>query len=366
MAVVMAQALVFAALCLLVFAIARYLLSERAALIAAFATACFQPFPYFGALVVTELWATFLLTAALWMTFRARASNSLWLAAGAGLLVAATALTRPVFILLPFALFGMAAIVDRFRPWKLWLAALAMAGLGVAPWFAYNYTHLGRFTLSPAGGLGRATWEGSWQGKWSGRLQNELTVTADRIDDREALDAEVHRLATANRADPAPMLEYVHQWQDIRRIWTEPVDSEQRAIARSQADSVYLQVGLDNIRRDRLGHLARRLTYGVFVMWASHIPYRHSEINELPTAAIRAMWIAQAFVLVLALVGAVRSLRSTRWREGWLLIAPALYVTAVHLPLLTEPRESLPAMPAVLILAVAGVFGLTSMRESVR
>ena len=361
MAVVVAQSFVFAGLCVLVFAIARPLLSETGAIGAALATACFPPLPYFGALVVTELWATFLLTASLWMTLRARATNSLLRALVAGFLVAATALTRPAFILLPFALFGMAMLVDRFRTWKLWLAAIGMMGLSVAPWFAYNYTYLGRFTLSPAGGVGRAIWEGSWQGQWRGRLQNELTEAADRIDDRAALDAEVHRLAATSGLDVTPMLEYVHQWQDIRRIWTEPVDSEQRAIARSQADSVYLQIGLDNIRRDPLGHLTRRLTYGVFVMWASHIPYRHSEINQLPVAAIRSMWIAQALVLALALAGAWRALRSRYWREAWLLITPALYVTAVHLPLLTEPRETLPAMPAVLILATAGVLGLLSL-----
>jgi 4-amino-4-deoxy-L-arabinose transferase-like glycosyltransferase len=358
MAVVVAQSFVFAGVCLLVFAIARSIVSETGAIVAALATACFPPLPYFGALVVTELWATFLLTASLWMTLRARASNSIWRAMMAGLLVAATALTRPAFILLPFALFGMAMLVDRFRTWKLWLAAMVIMGLSVAPWFAYNYTYIGRLTLSPAGGIGRAIWEGSWQGQWRGRLQNELTEAADRIDSRAELDADVHRLAATSGLNAAPMLEYVHQWQDIRRIWTEPVDSEQRALARSLADSVYLRIGLDNIRRDPLGHLRRRLTYGVFVMWASHIPYRHSEINELPVVVIRSMWIAQALVLVLALVGSVRVFRSIHWREGWLLITPALYVTAVHLPLLTEPRETLPAMPAVLILATVGLLSL--------
>src|SRR4029453_6615011 len=142
----------------LAFAIAPPFLSETGAIVAALATACFPPFPYFGALVVTELWATFLLTASLWMTLRARATTSLWRALIAGFLVAATALTRPAFILLPFALFGMAMLVDRFRTWKLWLAAIVMMGLSVAPWFAYNYTYLGRFTLSPAGGVGRAIW----------------------------------------------------------------------------------------------------------------------------------------------------------------------------------------------------------------
>jgi 4-amino-4-deoxy-L-arabinose transferase-like glycosyltransferase len=363
MAVVIAQSLVFAALCLLVYATARHVLPETGAMAAALATACFPPLPYFGALVVTELWATFLLTAALWMTFVARRSNRVWHAIIAGVLVAATALTRPVFILLPFALFGVAAIVDRFRHWKLWLVAFAMTGLGVLPWFAYNYTYLGRFTLSPAGGIGRAMWEGSWQGHWSGRLHNELTQTADRLSDRTALDAEVGRLAAQESLDPAPMLEYVHQWQDIRHIWTEPVDSDERALARSRADTEYLRVGLENIRRDPIGHVVRRLTYGVFVMWASHIPYRHSEINHLSTAVIRTIWIAQAVILGVAIFGAVRAIRSSQWREGWLLLTPGLYVTAVHLPLLTEPRESLPAMPAMLILATMGAFQLFALKS---
>ena len=108
--------------------------------------------------------------------------------------------------------------------------------------------------------------------------------------------------------------------------------------------------------------MIRRLTYGVFVMWASHIPYRHSGINELPTVVIRVLWSVQALILFLAFVGFVRSLRSSKWREGWLLAAPVLYVTAVHLPLLTEPRESLPAMPAVLILAVAALPGSLNRR----
>ena len=106
----------------------------------------------------------------------------------------------------------------------------------------------------------------------------------------------------------------------------------------------------------------RRLGYGLFVMWASHIPYRHSEINDLPVLAIRAIWIVQLAILLLAFVGFGRLVRTTHWREAWLLLTPALYVTAVHLPLLTEPRESLPAMPAVLILATAGALSLLPLK----
>src|SRR5256885_11314175 len=55
---------------------------------------------------------------------------------------------------------------------------------------------------------------------WSGRLQNELTKIAEATDDRAALDARVEAVAAREHTAAAPMLEYVHQWQDIRRIWT--------------------------------------------------------------------------------------------------------------------------------------------------
>jgi hypothetical protein len=45
--------------------------------------------------------------------------------------------------------------------------------------------------------------------------------------------------------------------------------------------------------------------------------------------------------------------------ESLILLAPILYISAVHFPLLTEARQSLPAQPIVLLLAVIGVARLT-------
>ena len=59
----------------------------------------------------------------------------------------------------------------------------------MVPWFTYNYVYLGRFTLSPAGGIGRGLWEGSWQGRWAGRAHNDLTKIAEVTPDRAELDA---------------------------------------------------------------------------------------------------------------------------------------------------------------------------------
>ena len=157
---------------------------------------------------------------------------------------------------------------------------LAVFGVTMLPWFTYNYVTLGRLTLSPAGGFGRGLWEGSWQATWSGRLQNELTHIAEDIDGRADLDRAIERVAAREHLPAAPMLEYVHQWQDIRRIWTEPVDPYERAMSRAKADREYQRVALENLRQDSLAHLARRLARGVFLLWAGEIPFRYSDINR--------------------------------------------------------------------------------------
>src|SRR5215813_14695517 len=80
-----------------------------------------------------------------------------------------------------------------FGHWAVLVAAFAVTML---PWFMYNYVNFGRFTISPAGGIGRAMWEGQWQATWSGRLQNELTLVAEASgDNREEVDRLVDGIA---------------------------------------------------------------------------------------------------------------------------------------------------------------------------
>src|SRR5688500_7697316 len=81
MAVVVIQAFVFAGICLMAFSIGRYLVDADVGVLAAALTAAFSPLPYFAALAMTELWTTFLLTATLLVTLRARSLNSTRLAA---------------------------------------------------------------------------------------------------------------------------------------------------------------------------------------------------------------------------------------------------------------------------------------------
>jgi hypothetical protein len=355
----------FVLVCIAVYAMAGRVASEPVAIGAAAATALFPAIPYFGALVMTEVLTTLLFTVSMWLALSALGERGWQRFAWLGVLLALTTLSRPVFVLFPFALTAVGVVVfpllrvgtrPRLAQWSVMLAAFALT---MTPWFMYNYVTLGRFTLSPAGGVGRGLWEGSWQATWSGRTQNELTHLADDIDDRAELDRRVTAVAAREQLPVAPMLEYVHQWEDIRLIWTAPTDPLERAIARVKADEEYRRVGIDNIRHDAPAHLRKRLARGLFILWAGEIPFRYSEINSLSTVVIRACWAVQAVTLLIAFCGGYLLCRSGRLAEGLVLLAPILYISAVHFPLLTEARQSLPAQPTVLVLAAIGAVWLT-------
>jgi hypothetical protein len=118
------------------------------------------------------------------------------------------------------------------------------------------------------------------------------------------------------------MLDYTHQEQDIRKIWTEPRDPVERTRARIAADDEYLRVGLRNSARDRTAHLVRRVTRGIFVLWSADIPIRYSQINSLPTIVIRLIWLAQTAMLGLAALGLLALVRARRYADALLLAAP--------------------------------------------
>jgi 4-amino-4-deoxy-L-arabinose transferase-like glycosyltransferase len=356
-AVAAAQAALLAVLTLVVYALTARLATRRVALTAAWFTALFPPLPYYAALALTEVLCTVLVTAAIWLAVRAVQDRRISDFILTGVFIGLATLTRPTYAMLPVALVGTVFVVALLRreirivlPWGWTLVAFAIV---LAPWLAYNSIYVHRLTLSPAGGVGRATWEASWQGTWSGRVQSDLTRLVDgHVDDDDAtLERLVRQFAAEHSLPPDPMLEYVRQWRDIHRLWNTPTDPRERALKRIEADDEYLRAGLANIARNRIGHIVRRVTTGLFVLWAAEIPIRYSEINSVPRLVIRAIWLMQAALLAVALVGLVMLVH----RRGPLVAAPLAvllaYITVVHMPFLAEARYSLPAKPTVLALA---------------
>ena len=355
-AVAVGQAVLFAVMALVVFAMTARLATKRVALAAAWLTALFSPIPYYGALVLSDLVCAFFVTLGMWMAVRAVQDQRPLDYMLTGVFLGLATLTQPRFALLPAAIAGCVSIVAlRQRNWRAiasWAWTLVVFALVLAPWLAYNLIYVDRLTLSPAGGLGRATWEASWQGTWPGRIQADLTrlVEGHVKDDDATLDSLVKQFASEHALPSEPMITYAHQWRDIRLIWDTPTDPRERAVKRIEADEEYWRAGVANIARNRLGHALRRVTTGAFVVWAAEIPIRYTDINAMPRLVIRAIWLVQAGLLALALIGLVMLAH----RRGPLVAAPLaalfVYITAVHLPMLAEARYSLQAKPVMVAL----------------
>src|SRR5438105_4615579 len=358
LAIAIAQALLFAATCLIVHEIAGTIASDGVATAAGLASALYPPLPYFAALVLTETLTTFLVTAALALWLRALRRESIALHAAAGIVLAAAALTRPTFAALPVFLVAAALLARPARRAAVWRGSavlLAAFAVAIAPWLLYNAVFFKALTFSPAGGPGRQLFEGAWQVEFPGRIEAELTSLADATPDRALLDDQVRAVAARSHMPVEPMLRYAHQHQDIARIWTTPTDPWERTFARIAADREYWRVAMENIRRNPARHVWRRAVRGTLLLWAAEIPVRYSDINRLAPSTIRAIWLPQAAVMGLAVWGVVVVVGRGARTAAYAMAALIVYVTAVHTPLYSEARYSLPAMPIVLLLATAAV-----------
>ena len=353
-----AHALLFAIICLLVYEIALAATSAPVALAAGLATALYPPLPYFGALVLTEVFATCLVTAGMAVWLAALRNDSTGLFVLSGVIFGATALTRPAFEYLPLFLIPAAVVATREARGRRWRGGAIMFAtfcVVIAPWLAYNAVFFKTVTFTPAGGPGRQLFEGSWQAELPGRVEAELTTLADANSDRKELDDKVRAVAARTQLPAETLLRYVHQHQDIRKIWIEPVDPWQRMLSRIEADHEYFRVGIENIRLHPVGHLWRRATRGTFLLWAAEIPVRYSDINRISPLTIRAIWLVQAALMVLAACGVVVLVQNGAVTEAFAMAALILYVSAVHVPLYSEARYSLPAKPIVVLLAATTV-----------
>ena len=155
-AVAAAQAVLFALLTLVVFALTARLATGRVAVAAAAFTAVFPPIPYYGALVLTEVLCTVIVTLGIWTALRAVQNDRLGDYILTGVLIGLATLTRPTFVLFPIALVGCLALAALWRQqWRTlmrWAWMLAAFAITLGPWLAYNATYVHRLTISPAGG----------------------------------------------------------------------------------------------------------------------------------------------------------------------------------------------------------------------
>jgi hypothetical protein len=313
-----------------------YLLGRRlncrpAGLLGAFGVAVYPPFVHSTGALFSEPVAVFALPAAvlafLWASDPGPTSRARWLAPG--LLLGATAMARPEYLIVGAAFVALAGLrVGLERGWRPGAVAGVLLAVGfllpIAPWTARNAIVLDRFVPVSTGG-GKALYTGTFlpaDGEYQ-RVKARLArryLGRDLEPGSEALD----------RVDPTPLFDRV-----AARYPQLPRD---RALGRIGRENLSKFAGEDP------GGYAAMTARKVWRMWSGGVG------EAMSSTAGRA---AQVLLVLLGLAGlGVLAARRRLWRLA-ATATPIVLVTAVGAASLAAPRRN-EALVA-LVLPLAGV-----------
>ena len=338
-------------------------------LAAGLATALYPPLPYFVALTLTEVFTTFLVTAAV-VLVAARAARRRRLDVAAGIVLdgrGVDASQLPVSAAWPCRrLRGLIAPRSRIARRRS-LRAGSSSFVGVTPWIVYNVIYFSIVSLVAAGWRESAERCGKEPGRShcpGTRTRRRSRISPSRRGTVPLSMSEVRayaaseRISTSNRCCATFI-----SGRTSAECGTTPQDPWERAAARVAADHEYGRLALDNIRRDPDQHIWRRADSRRRCCSGSpRFPVRYSDINALPTIVIRLIWFAQALLMARGDRRPRRSCGSVAPRaEAAAFAALLVYITAVHAVLFSEARYALPAKPMVVAAGDGG--GVAVLRE---
>jgi len=256
---------------------------------------------YFAGVALTECWSAALLLAMVLFVVRAVVRRTAAWSPVAGAACAALVYVHPEFAGLPILLFVLALLVSDRRRWlACWGLGAAVVVLALLPWWLRNDRLFGRFVPATTR-LGVTLYDGVRPGATGA---SDMSFEPQLADQTRGLVE----------------LEY-DAWY-LRRSWQAIRDAPGRAAA------------LALVKAGRT--------------WS---PVPHAEMAQRPLYALAS---AAAFYVMAA--GAALGLVALRRRPALLLLllAPAVWVTMVHLALVGSIRYRAPVEPMLFVLAGAG------------
>jgi 4-amino-4-deoxy-L-arabinose transferase-like glycosyltransferase len=341
--VYLAQAVIGALTCCLIYSVARRYLTERAAWLVALVNAVYPFTARFVAARLSETLFTFLLCATIYLVVCAyQKEDWRWMTAS-GAMLGVAILCRPENMFFPFFLASLFLLAHRFRWrwWKLSGALVACTLLVLMPWMIRNYQITGKVGPLVRYGPGVAFWQTTLP-----YFDPNTLKYAPGSDEHDPIVWQLTHNKTMTEADLAGL---------EPKMW---------------------RAGIENMRRDPKAYLVRRLKEYPH-LWISGGDYLLGDHNRAYGQALaegRYFLIATKMILLLVvgivpLVLAVTGLLINRKRliELLPLWAYPLYVTVTRLPFDIAPRNTLPAHPFMLIFAVCGalyLWGLYTKRRN--
>lgn len=308
------------------FALVALVAAPWAAVLAALLVALYPPLVDASGTLLSEPLGALLLTAAIAATVLTMRRPSRTAGVAAGLLLAATVLTRADLLLVPaIALVAILAVTR--SPRRVAPVALALA-IVLTPWTIFASHVTGHVVPLSSGGASNL-WVGTY-----------LPGNGSIFGSKHGMEAEVKRLYPRLRDMQPNQISQVHV---IRAVAARHPGMDQGAALRTEA--------LANLRRYALGEpgpFAGMLASKVWRLWGG---YTHGTYQRTRTP-ILALHLA---LVAFGLAGLLAGLVLTRRAELWAIAALLAYLTAMNAVLVSEARHNLTVMP---VLVAGGAMGL--------
>ncbi|UCF80319.1 MAG: glycosyltransferase family 39 protein [Acidobacteriota bacterium] len=326
-AVWIAQGILDAITCTLVFAMARRLFASRPLALASLAlAACLLPSQVYARYLIPDTFAAFLLALLAWLWLQGKRKGPKH-GLALGLVSGVLAYARLEFLLFPVAIGAWLWIEKRQWRFPVWLAVGWLAV--VVPWTVRNAWSAGAWTPAARGNVGAALWVGTWgeEGRlWTEEMRGGAMTY---VLPPEAYDSP----GEGRRARAA-----VHAF---RKFVCEDPDAKFEG---RNPGAVLRDMALERIRRNPLKWLRLR--------------FKEAPLLWRPPFANWGDWVANPFALnaffgwtFFALtVGCIAlAWRDPKYHPLWV---PVVYYALAHFPFHTEFRYGATMYPLVMLLSV--------------
>ena len=317
-----------------IYRLARFFVDERTSKISGLLCATCLPLVFYPIYHLSEILATFLVVWTVYHTKKWRENDNWADTVAAGLYFAMLVLVRPNWALLVVPLLALVYLGFKTKALPK-VAVFGLIGFAiVAPWLIRNYRLTGRWMLNSVSNqtLHASVYQYAGKTSYAFTTQEWQAFLADLRRRKQEINRQ-----TASRVPPATVIE--------------------KELLLEESYKTDLRAELQNLSaRQVLTSLPKRIAY----LWSpsdlappdiyNHYYHRLSQIY---------------YLLVAVLITGGLYLRKDRLKDDWILLAPAVYITLIHLVFHIESRYSIPARPFLMIFAAVAINRLMSRKSQV-
>jgi 4-amino-4-deoxy-L-arabinose transferase-like glycosyltransferase len=316
-----------------IYLLARYFVDERASKIAGLLCATCLPLVFYPIYHLSEIAATFLVVWSVYYTVKWRADDSWTAAIASGLFFAILVLVRPNWALLVVPLLALVCLKLKTKALPK-IAVFGLIGfLIVAPWLIRNYRLTGKWMLNS---VSNQTLNASAR-QYAGKTSYAFTTPEweEFLADLRRRNEEIDR-QTAAQVPPATVIE---KELLLEESYKTDLRAELKELSAAQV----------------IKSLPKRIAY----LWSPSDLAPPDIYNNFYHRLSQAYYLLAAILILYGLY-----LRKNHLKEDWILLAPAVYITLIHLVFHVESRYSIPARPFLMIFAAVGINGIKNVLSS--